>query len=212
MYYIPDICFPNLTILSLHLGDKHILLPEFKEHFPKMLKNMVFIEQIELWLRMENYLPVCQYVAKHYGKYCITANVQRMWNCSQLKSIIPWKILTGFIDLSFHPNDNYLHHLQYIQLYVQCPQYLFKNGWDRYQEFFDQCTNLKVIEFNPHLSENFFTCKVPNECSEFDQQIWKKRLSYFQSRGIRIANRGEIESFRKKLEKEAGITWSFELS
>merc|ERR1711964_673003 len=84
-------------------------------------------------------------------------------------------------------------------------------GWDRYQEILDQFSNLKVIQLAGLRTEEKFMTDVLPKLSEINQEIWKERLSYFQARGIRIIqNFVEFENFRKELEKEAGITWSFQ--
>jgi len=37
-----------------------------------------------------------------------------------------------------------------------------------------------------------FVTEIFPKMSEANQEIWKERISYFQARGIRIANQGEI--------------------
>jgi len=47
---------------------------------------------------------------------------------------------------------------------------------------------------------------------EANQKIWNERISYFQARGIRLANENEIRNnkiLKTKLAKEAGFTWRF---
>ena len=56
--------------------------------------------------------------------------------------------------------------------------------------------------------------KILPKLQEFDQEIWKERISYFKSRGIRLADRGEIdenENLRITLAKQVGISWKFHL-
>merc|ERR1711964_694489 len=101
--------------------------------------------------------------------------------------------------------------LQYMHIRIARPEEPMYYYWDKYQEIFDQCPNLKAIEFEGNKSTNFITDVLPN-LSENNQQIWNERLSYFQARNIRFTNLGEIrnnENLRKELEKEAGVTWSF---
>ena len=54
------------------------------------------------------------------------------------------------------------------------------DGWDRYQEIFDQCINLKAIEFQGPKGKNFVTETLPN-LSEVNQEIWKERICYFHA-------------------------------
>jgi len=82
------------------------------------------------------------------------------------------------------------------------------NGWDRYKEYFDQCTNLQAIELTVYGNS-----VTKNNLPKFEQDVWKERISYFQKRGIRLVDKNEIrgnENLKKKLAKEAGITWKFQ--
>jgi hypothetical protein len=82
-------------------------------------------------------------------------------------------------------------------------------NWYRYQEIFDQCTNLKGIELTT--SSKSIEEILPT-LSESHQKIWKERIEYFQSKNIRLVKKNEIdgnENLRKKLAKEAGIKWRF---
>jgi len=69
---------------------------------------------------------------------------------------------------------------------------------------------LKAIELQGR--NGHFVAKTLPNMSEANQEIWNDRISYFQARGIRIANQNEIrnnENLRNKLAKEAGATWRF---
>jgi len=209
MSCIPDATFPNVTKLKLPIGEDGILLPEFQEFFPKVLKNMEFVEQIELYLPYSSHLPVCQYLREKYEKHFITANAYNVHH-GELNDM-PFKILHSVYNLNdIDQSHNYLRHIQYAHFNILIPRIPMDWGWDKYQEIFDQFTNLKAIELT-HARKHFTTDVLPN-LSETNQEIWKKIISYFEARGIRIANHGDIrnnENFRKQIEKEAGITWSF---
>merc|ERR1711964_553341 len=101
--------------------------------------------------------------------------------------------------------------LQYLFVFVDAAYDPMAKGWDRYREYFDQCTNLKEIEIS--IAEHDIPIReyLPNFSKEH-QKIWKERISYFQKRGIRLARRGDTyrnENLKNKLAKEAGIPWRF---
>merc|ERR1712034_44050 len=113
-------------------------------------------------------------------------------------------------NVSCFENKNYISHLQYAHVNVCISHPSMSNGWETYRETFDQCINLKAIELQGW-NGNSVTEILPN-MSEADQEIWNERISYFQARGIRLANQNEIrrnENLKSKLAKEEGATWRF---
>lgn len=111
-----------------------------------------------------------------------------------------------FYLLSDLENKKYISHLEYAHAYND---YAFDGEWDRYREIFDQCVNLKAIELRTDMGH---VLAVLPTLPEDEQEAWNKRISYFQARGIRLANKNEIsdnEHLRTKLAKLAGATWRF---
>jgi hypothetical protein len=209
--FIPDIAFPNITKLNLCFGE-NILLHEFQNCFSKALKNMENLETIELDLDTPGCFPVCQHIGENYGKYCISASMDR-FGTDEILNMMPLKILEGIDSLEGGlENKKYISHLQYVQMYIFNSENPMYYGWDKYREIFDQCINLKSIEFGVGWTDkNFVTETLPN-LSEANQEIWKERISYFQARGIDLASPNEIrnnQNLRTKLAKEAGVTWRF---
>jgi len=211
-FSIPDISFHKLTNLRLRIAENSIALHEFQKCFPKALKNMENLKTVELDLWEPSCLPVCQHICENYGKHCISAaNVQ----LDEILNIMPVKIVEQiglYLPMeSVLANKKYTSHLKYAHVYIFYPEIPMQWGWDRYQETFDQCVNLKAIEFGDIHDANFVAEILP-KLSEVNQEIWKERISYFQARGIHIANRNEIrgnENLRIKIAKEAGVTWKF---
>jgi len=204
-FVIPDISFPKLTNLHLRIGENNILLHEFQNYFPKTLKNMENLKTVELDLWKPGCLPVCQHICENYDKHCISA----LDVLDDILNSMPVKILEG-INPWILPNKKYTSHLEYVHVYIDAKNPM-RLGWDRYQELFDQCINLKAIELGAYSSSNFVTETLPS-MPEANQEIWKERISYFQARGIRIANLNEIqgnENLRIRVAKEAGVTWKF---
>merc|ERR1712034_199555 len=147
---------------------------------------------------------VGEYIFENYSKQCISASD------TETLSVTPVKILEYIRDLSSFENKKYTSHLQYAHVYIWNPEQPMINGWDRYRESFDQCVNLKAIELQGNTG-HFMTEILPN-MPEANQEIWNERISYFQARGIRLANQNEIrnnENLQNKLAKEAGATWRF---
>jgi hypothetical protein len=167
-----------------------------------------------------------QHICENYEKHCISSDH------AYGENIVPVKILQGITMQDFLvKNTNNVSHLQYVHVETQTDQNgspdattLHSHAWERYQEIFDPCVNLKAIElahwnrrpfrapvFGWNHEDDFVTKTLP-KFSQANQEIWKERISYFQARGIRIADRHEIynnEDLRLKLAKEAGVTWKF---
>jgi hypothetical protein len=205
---IADIAFSKLTTLDLFIGEE-IRLPQFQDYFPKALKNMENLETVEVRCARFGFTPICQHIFENYEKHCISSDHDFGDN------IVPVKILQGITMQDFLvENTNNVSHLLYVHVLAETdengspqPQ---TQGWERYQEIFDECVNLKAIELEQY-KDDFVTKTLPN-FSQANQEIWKERISYFQARGIRIADRHEIynnEDLRLKLAKEAGVTWKF---
>merc|ERR1712034_252979 len=104
--------------------------------------------------------------------------------------------------------------MQYAHFYIYDLKNPMSAGWDRYREIFDQCKNLKAIEFTSYRAggqKSFIEDILPTLTEDY-QQIWEERITYFEARSIRLADRNEIlenEDLQSKLAKEAGITWRF---
>jgi hypothetical protein len=199
---IPDIGFPHLTKLYLTIEEDNILLQDFQTNFPQALKNMENLEIIIMGL-FPSWQSVGEYICENYSKQCISAHDP------EALDIMPVKLLEGIDDLRTLENKKYISHMQCAHINIY-PDGSMSNGWDRYREIFDKCINLKEIELQGW-NDNVVTETLPN-MSDDDQEIWNERISYFQSRGIRITNPNEIqrnENLRNKLAKEAGVTWRF---
>jgi len=205
-FCIPDISFPKLKILEIVIG-KDICLPEFKTYFPLVLKNMERLQTVTLRLSGSDYVGVCKYIIKNYGKHCISATASSY----NILHIVPAKIVTGVLELEEDlQNAKYVSGLQYLHVIIDSIGEPMGYGWDKYQEILDQCLNLKAVEFT-WFDENSSKTTL-SQISEPYQNIWQERMSYFKARGIRIVDDGEIdenEHLQTKLAKQAGVTWKF---
>merc|ERR1712034_215994 len=155
-------------------------------------------------------MGICKYIVKHYSKHCISAS-EAEYEMYEKLIIVPVKILSGVFDLSEHlQNLKYVSRLQYLQVDIYDPEEPMHWGWDKYQESFDQCLNLKAIELTWRDEDGDIISL--SQISETNQKIWQERISYFKARGIRIVDDGEIhenENLQMKLAKKAGVTWKF---
>jgi hypothetical protein len=207
---ILDISFSKLKILKLYICEDFIKPIEFQTHFPELLQNMKNLETVKL--RFHSKVPevICQYIAQNYAEHCIsTKNESDMLDHTKVKIFE-----SSFLPLTSLKNKKYIGSLEYMSLVIKCEKPM-DFGWDNYRDCFDQCTNLKAIELMPIPTDDRETLTniLPN-LQEFDQEIWKERISYFKSRGIRLADRGEIdenENLRVTLAKKVGISWKFHL-
>jgi len=195
-------------------------LTEFQNCFPKVLKNMKFLETFVFnpcSFRFIESQHIAQYVLENYGPHCLSASLLWRNKFNELLSHAPFKILTYINESDLTEQNFSVHycasHLEYIHLNFDNLEQI--TCWDKYREIFDQCTNLKAIAFEKNWGSkrerNFITDKLPN-LSETKQNIWKERISYFEARGIDIVHPKEItnnESLRVKVAKEAGVPWIF---
>ena len=205
-FCIPDISFSKLKTLEIVIG-KDICLPEFKTYFPLVLKNMERLQTVKLSLMDPGYNDICEYIVKHYSKHCISASSAEDERY-EILNIVPVKILSGVFDLRKSvQNFTYVSGLQYLQMSIYDDEDF---SWDKYQESFDQCLNLKAIELT-WLDEDGNGITL-SQISEANQKLWQERISYFKARGICIVDDDEIwgnENLQMKLAKEAGVTWKF---
>jgi hypothetical protein len=204
-FCIPDICFPKLNALTIEIG-QDICLPEFKTYFPQMLKNMERLETVELFVLEPAYHDIYEYVANNYEKHCIRGSA----NSTRLLNIVPVKILIGVSDLERDlQNMKCVSGIQYLHVWIYNTETPMRCGWDKYQEIFDQCLNLKAIELSWMRNYEFGAFV---QVSAANQNIWQERMSYFKTRGIRIADDRKIflnANLETKLAKEASVTWKF---
>jgi len=210
-FCVPDISFLKLKTLEIDIGID-ICVPEFKTCFPRILKNMKRLQTVMIRLLGPTYCDVCEYIAQNYGKHCISADASH--DDIEMLNIVPVKILINVFDLEENlQNFKYVSGLQYLHVSINFPEEPMTCGWDKYQELFDPCLNLKAIEFtwiDEHFSKTNFS-----QISETNQNIWKERILYFKARGICIVNEGEIDEnkdLQTKLAKETGVTWKFNFS
>merc|ERR1712144_858 len=90
---------------------------------------------------------------------------------------MPVKIVTHLSLLRNLKNENYIDQIEYLHVIFISNFEECERDWNRHQEIFDQCTNLKEIEFQGVNAE---------------EDIWQERISYFENRGIRLAKKGAI--------------------
>jgi len=204
-----DISFPKLKLLVIEIG-KNICVPEFKTYFPLVLKNMERLQTVKLVnvsFSKPDYYDVCEYIAEHYDKHCISADI--CCHNFEISNVAPVKILISVVDLEENlQNFKYVSGLQYLHIFIDYPKEPMTCGWDKYQQIFDQCLNLKGVELDWG-DENGDAITL-SQISEPYQTIWQERISYFEARRIRIVDDVGNENLKTKLAKEAGVTWKFD--
>jgi hypothetical protein len=200
---LPNIPFPNVTEIDVCLCPS---LQEFKTYFPTLLKNCKDLELVRIRLRGECQ-SLAEYIGKNYPKHCISFDD---W-VPFILQYLPIKILNAY-DLGN------LHHKQYTNevenLFIQvCADDPMEQGWDRYQEIFDQCNKLKKIEFD-FFDENANDIEW-SKLEKIKLNLWNERMDYFKKRGIEIVKEGNYgrwvknRSSQKKVAKESGVKWRF---
>ena len=165
------------------------------------------LETVKLSLVDPGYNDICEYIVKHYSKHCISASSAEN-EMYEMFTIVAVKILSGVFDLQEHlQNLKYVSVPQYLQMSIFDDEDPMSFGWDKYQEIFDQCLNLKAIQLT-WLDEDDDRITL-SQISEANQKLWQERISYFKARGICIVDDDEIwgnENLQMKLAKEAGVT------
>lgn len=206
--------FPKLKVLEI---ENDFCVAKFKTNFPLLLKNMETLETVIIHLLYRGD-DVCEYIAENYIKHCISAQASAAFNYQ-----IPAQILTRVNDLKHLQNYKYVSRLQYLHVLIYSIETSISKGWDKYREIFDLCSNLKAVELTWH--RQFRRKTTLAQVPEGNQNFWLERISYFETRGIRIVDGGEIFAYQwtsplshtgpwplqTKLAKEAGITWKFQL-
>lgn len=205
-----DLFFPNLTELTLCGTDIFFQSQNFQINFPKILKIMSNLENVFLDLGGRDSNNVYKYIFENYARHCISATASFWNNC--ILNLVPVYILEDIKFLKTNlENTKYISHLQHAHFVIDWEGGTMRDGWDTYQESFDQCTNLKAIELDTPSDGNFIKKILPN-LSQIEQEIWNERISYFQARGIHLAGANEIsgnKNLRKKFANTAEITWKF---
>jgi len=154
------------------------------------------LKTVELRLK-KPFLLLCQHICENYGKHC--SGALSTANRSRVLDILPVKILEGIGYLKKTlSNKKYTFQLEYAHIHIN-PSNPMMAGWNRYQEIFDQCINLKAIELALVTNDAEFVTEIFPKMSEANQEIWK-------------ANQGEIlfnENLQMKVAKESRVTWTF---
>jgi hypothetical protein len=155
---------------------------------------------------------VCEYIGKNYQNHCISGISNIGFATIE---VLPLKIIFMGRSLRELENKKYAPTVQYLHAFTSHDaQREEATGWDRYQEIFDQCTNLKAIELSLVWTKETISDILPTLSTE-RQQIWQTRIEYFEKRGIHVAKVNEIynnQNLKNKLAKEAGISWRFKFS
>lgn len=144
---------------------------------------------------------VLEFILNNYKKHSISS-----W--ARISQNMPVKIIKDLYHLRHLQNQNHLEAIEYLHLAFY-GQDDFKYGWDNYKEIFDQCINLKEIEFRYGSNIHFVDAYLPN-LPESRKQIWTERISYFENRGIRFVKNGAIkgnDNLIFQLAKEEGLSW-----
>ena len=206
-----DIDLPNLTKLTLQIGN-NIGSSEFLANFPQICENFENLDcvQLDIWDKSHS---IISYAGENYPIHCISG---RIVLAEDILDFMPFKIVENITNLN-SLERKYVSQLEYIHVNIYWAikyDQPFVREWDRYKEIFDQCTNLQTIELSIFREGQKSIEQILPDLNETNQNIWKERIAYFQSRNIRLAKGGEIstnENLRKKLAKEAGIKLRFHI-
>jgi hypothetical protein len=192
-----DIIFPKLRKLDLLISEHRTSFQDFEKYFRQILeKNMENVEIVVLRLGKMETQHVCEYVSTNYPNHCISFYVPTFSDLPiDVFEILPSKIVEmSALKLLELENKRHTPTIEYLCLNnlpykAGRERLLLTTGWNRYQDIFDQCTNLKAIELRSWdkeiLSDNLYKLTAEN------QQFWKNVITYFKKRGIHLAKLGE---------------------
>lgn len=209
-----DIIFAKLRKFSLFVSEDTTSFQEFENYFPPFLeKHMENVEIVTLDIYEVEGKHVCEYVGANYPNHCISYSEDQDLCFNSQFEILPLKIVTIECDLMALENQKHTPTIEYLCFKDLSDYKEIRDtyGWNRFQDIFNQCTNLKVIELGYYWRQRIISDVLPWLPHE-TQQFWENVIAYLKKRGIHIAKHGEIyqnEKLRNQVAKEAKVSWRF---
>lgn len=199
-----EIHFPKLQEFILKID--HHKDANFFENLVEKLVDNTTVRHITLH-SLTGHKNIIEKIKTKYANHCMWIGT---WH---LMKILPTKIGNCKILDQSHP---YLHKLEYLNILVSTKDdKINENGWKEYKIFFSLCTNLKQIRLSNikkkvWTEEQILECKIPDVNSKF-QQIWKNRVLYLKSIGIKIASHKimKVSALSETIGKESNLKWWF---
>ena len=89
--------------------------------------------------------------------------------------------------------------MEYLGIFMNDFEHPFAEGWNNYKPIFALYPKLKgVTIFSATGGKSINLLDVIENMSSENQEIWKERVAYFQSRGVDVLNCAEWEASKKK--------------
>lgn len=193
---IPDFELPQIETISLYVN-ANTQVHEFENKLQKAILKFKEINCIQVW-NIDLNPKISNMVKTNYPNHCLT--------CSYFLQSLPTKI-AGFSELNLEWET--LSQLEYV---------IFQNieeaqGWDNYKEFLNLCTNLKGVSFcieKENSDGGEFECLTEEQFPETSlTEIWKERISYVKSLGLKVGI-FDTTKFLKKYSKKYKVNWWFD--
>merc|ERR1711964_136708 len=152
---------------------------------------------LTLWHLRPN---LVNFLKQNYSKHCMGSH------SPYLSRILSTK-MSFCCNLSDLSEFQYPSMIEYLHVMICSPCLPLKDGWENYKTMLALCPGIKGVflsvpedNFVFSLQENIETCS--------HNKIWKERILYFNSLGIKVLNKKEYHSKFKQLCKP--IRWGFE--
>jgi hypothetical protein len=203
--------FSKLETLHIDVG-LNISCEEFEDFFLQCVETMKQLQLVELTMFHNLTNKFGEHISTNYAKHCIKASAGWPFDkYNETLDTIPVQILTNISNLNTNLKDKkYKRQLEYIHLEINVAD-ISSNGWEIYQEIFDNYVNLKAIEIHWKPGEIYYENRYNDgdEVLTMYSNIWKERLEYFKNRGI-LNLRGGIlnnKKLEKQLAKKNDVLW-----
>jgi hypothetical protein len=152
---------------------------------------------------------VSDLMIKKYGKHCIFAECiddPDIYSCFRIAKIVQ-------LNLDYRC----LNELEYLMVFVSPHDFahVSEGHWDRYKEFFIQCSKLKGVSFyEPADNRNLFESREFRRLDYSSKTLWRDMYLYVQSLGIEILDCSFLDDYYKLAEikaKELNVPWRFDM-
>jgi len=202
LFHLPTISLPNVTEISLDIGD------EYENNISKIDILMQSItnncEALEVFEVFIVGIPpnIAEYINDHYSDNCIVSNYD------EASKIMPTK-MSFCSELSILQQFQYPSKIEYLDdVLVDDFSIPFADGWGNYQTYLSICPRLTGIYlFTQRDGKSFDFEEVRGDISQENQDIWTGRITNLESQGIKNMTRNEYLMKGQELRKKN--KWGF---
>jgi hypothetical protein len=144
-----------------------------------ILKNSEELYHIDFY-NINKSSEMVKYIEETYPENCVSSGSVRTCKLLPVKAsqVRPLSDLEDF---------RYLSKIEYLAVAIKNLNLPFSGGWQDYQTLFALCPKLKVVCLQTLNKGKWVDVDaVLHKIPEKNQNIWKQRISYLNSRGIKV--------------------------